>query len=86
MIPGPIPGVSAGRAYNGGMRLTEFHKLMTDEFGETRGAWILHSHVIADMGATVEELIDAGTDPREVWWGLCKDFRIPPERQLGKDE
>lgn len=68
------------------MRLTEFHKLITDEFGDTRGAWIVHSHMIVALGGTTEELIDAGTDPRDIWWALCEDFRIPPERQLGKDE
>jgi len=56
------------------MRLTEFHKLITDEFGDTRGAWIVHSHMIVALGGTAEELIDAGTDPRDIWWALCEDF------------
>lgn len=67
------------------MRLTEFHQLMNDEFGPAKGDWIAHSHVLALLGGTPEELIEAGTDPGKVWDELCEDFSIPPERRLGVD-
>ena len=71
-----------------GMRLTEFHQLVADEFGEQEGKWIAHSHVLSVGGGragTADELIDAGVDPRDVWHRLCEDFDIPGERRLGID-
>ncbi len=71
-----------------GMRLTEFHQLVADEFGEQEGKWIAHSHVLHVDGGragTPDELIDAGVDPRDVWRGLCEDFDVPEERRLGVD-
>lgn len=67
------------------MRLTEFHQLLTDEFGGAEGRWIAHSHVLSSFNATPDELIDAGVDPREIWEGLCRDFDVPEDRRLGVD-
>jgi hypothetical protein len=67
------------------MRLTEFQRLITDEFGEQEGKWIAHSHVLARLGDTADELIERGVDPREVWEGLCEDFDVPEGRRLGVD-
>lgn len=68
------------------MRLTEFHKLVADEFGEKSGDFLLHSHVLADLGGTPEELLASGVEPRDVWLRLCDDFEVPEERRLGIDE
>ncbi|WBT07868.1 DUF3046 domain-containing protein [Corynebacterium sp. SCR221107] len=68
------------------MRLSNFEQLVEDEFGTSRGAWILDSHVISGTGKTANELIESGADLREVWWGLCRDFHIPEDRQLGRDD
>ncbi|MDK4302335.1 DUF3046 domain-containing protein [Corynebacterium propinquum] len=67
------------------MRLTEFSRLLRDEFGETQAKWIAHSHVLTGREATADELIEAGVDPAEIWDGIMDDFRIPEERRLGKD-
>lgn len=67
------------------MRLTEFSRLLHDEFGETQAKWIAHSHVLTGREATADELIEAGFDPAEIWEGIMEDFRIPEERRLGKD-
>ena len=58
------------------MRLTEFHKLITDEFGDTRGAWIVHSHMIVALGGTAEELMD--TARKRVFSALkkCEDEHV----------
>lgn len=69
-----------------GMRLTEFTRLITDEFGDSEGRWISHSHVLTALGATPDELIERGFDPRQVWLRLCDDFDIPEERRLGRDD
>ena len=68
-----------------GMRLTEFHQLVVDEFGDAKGNWISHSHVLAKLGDTPNALIDSGVDPRHVWEELCDDFDVPEERRLGID-
>ncbi|WIM66798.1 DUF3046 domain-containing protein [Corynebacterium breve] len=67
------------------MRLTEFRQLIEDEFGSQKGEWIVHSHVVSGLGATSEQLIERGVDPRQVWEGLCEDFDVPEERRLGVD-
>ncbi|GEB96865.1 hypothetical protein CFL01nite_03600 [Corynebacterium flavescens] len=67
------------------MRLTEYHQLVVDEFGDAKGKWISHSHVLAKLGDTPDALIERGIDPGRVWDGLCEDFQIPPERRLGLD-
>lgn len=68
-----------------GMRLTEFQRLMAEEFGGQGGTWITHSHVLVQLGGTAEELIERGVDPRRVWEGICEDFEIPEGRRLGVD-
>lgn len=67
------------------MRLAEFHRLVTDEFGGATGNYYLHSHVLSDQGATPQQLIDEGADLRQVWWALCRDFDVPASRWLGED-
>jgi hypothetical protein len=68
------------------MRRTEFDRLVTGEFGETFGSWISGSHVLTGYGATTDELVERGTDLREIWWALCDDFEVPENRRLGADE
>ncbi len=67
------------------MRLTEYHQLMTAEFGDAKGAWISHSHVLSELGATPDELIEAGVDPVKVWEQLCEEFDVPQHRRWGMD-
>lgn len=67
------------------MRLTEFHQLVRDEFGEERAQWIIQSQVLPESDKTAAELIESGVDPRRVWHGLCDAFDVPEERRLGVD-
>lgn len=68
------------------MRLTEFHRLVDDEFGRDSSAFLLDTHVLAEFSATPAELLDGGEEPKRVWEALCRDFRVPKERWLGRDE
>ena len=68
------------------MTLTKFHKLVRDEFGDSRGSYLLDSHVISELGVTAAEAVEGGADLREVWELLCADFDIPEQRRLGVDE
>ncbi|MDI9918823.1 hypothetical protein B2J88_16235 [Rhodococcus sp. SRB_17] len=64
------------------MRLTEFHELVREEFGQVRGDSMLVDHVMTSVGGqTAEAALEAGWDPREVWRALCADFDVPLSRR-----
>ncbi|WP_067546631.1 DUF3046 domain-containing protein [Nocardia crassostreae] len=62
------------------MRLTEFQELLHTEFGTARGDALLTDHVLASMGRTGAQAIEAGIDPRDVWRALCAEFDVPRAR------
>ena len=63
------------------MRLTEFHELVTGQFGTVRGSSMLVDHVLARFGGrTAAQAIEDGVDPREVWRALCADFDVPRDQ------
>lgn len=65
-----------------GVRLTEFHDLVREEFGQVRGDSLLVDHVILSLGAkTAADAIEDGIDPRVVWRALCDEFDVPPQRR-----
>ncbi|MGB3184851.1 MAG: DUF3046 domain-containing protein [Ornithinimicrobium sp.] len=69
-----------------GMRLSEFWELMEQEFGGPYGRSLAGSHVIHALGdRTAIEAIEAGEQVRGVWWALCDDLQVPPERRLRAD-
>ncbi len=64
------------------VRLTHFRALMADEFGPMRAASLARDHVFADFdGRTVEQALEAGVDPKEVWRTVCEVFEVPAERR-----
>ncbi|MCJ0902721.1 DUF3046 domain-containing protein [Rhodococcus sp. ARC_M6] len=64
------------------MRLTEFHELVREEFGQVRGDSMLVDHVMTSVGGqTAKAALEAGWDPREVWRALCADFDVPLSRR-----
>lgn len=64
------------------VRLTHFRALMADEFGPVRAASLARDHVFADLdGRTVEQALDAGIDPKDVWRAVCEAFEVPAERR-----
>lgn len=65
-----------------GVRLTYFRELMEGEFGAARAAAVSHDHVFADLGGrTVEQALEAGIDPREVWKAVCDAYDVPRARR-----
>lgn len=68
------------------MRLADFYKFVHSEFGESKGEWLLHSHVLMEYGKTASELLEEGVNLRDIWWALCRDFDVPPQRWDGPDE
>lgn len=63
------------------MRLTEFHELVEAQFGPVRGASLVVDHVLTQVGGrTAAQAIEAGVEPRDVWWALCEDFDVPRDQ------
>ena len=63
------------------MRKTQFHELVEAQFGAVRGASLLVDHVLTRLGGrTAAQAIEAGIDPRDVWWALCADFDVPRDQ------
>lgn len=64
------------------VRLTEFRTLMNDEFGPVRAASLARDHVFSELGGrTVEDALEAGTDPRAVWRAVCEAYDVPRSRR-----
>lgn len=71
-----------GRAYRGRVRHTHFRTLMDDEFGPVRAASLSRDHVFADLGGrTIEDALEAGAHPRQVWRVVCEAFDVPLSRR-----
>ena len=65
-----------------GVRLTHFRQLMDDEFGTVRAGSIARDHVFSRLaGRTVEQALEAGEEPSEVWRAVCAEFEVPAERR-----
>lgn len=64
------------------MRLTHFRDLMDGEFGPVRAASLARDHVFAQLGdRTVEQALEFGIDPRQVWKAVCETYDVPPSRR-----
>ncbi|GLZ55801.1 hypothetical protein Acsp07_54180 [Actinomycetospora sp. NBRC 106378] len=75
-------GRSTGRTYPRGVRLTHFRQLMEDEFGAVRASSIARDHVFSALdGRTVEQALEEGEEPREVWRAVCAEFDVPATRR-----
>jgi hypothetical protein len=63
------------------VRLTEFHELVTGQFGRVYGTSVLADHVLSGFGGrTAAQAIEQGVEPRDVWRALCSDFDVPRDR------
>ncbi|PYI37450.1 DUF3046 domain-containing protein [Arthrobacter psychrolactophilus] len=68
------------------MRLSEFWRLMDDEFSPSYSRVLARDLVLAGVGGnTASDALRAGFDPKEVWIEVCKMQDVPPSRWLGKD-
>jgi Protein of unknown function (DUF3046) len=64
------------------MRVTVFRRLMAEEFGQIRSEMIAKDHVFSALGGrTVEEALDAGISPKDIWRAVCQAFEVPVERR-----
>ena len=68
----------AGRRYSGAVRLTVFWEKMRGQFGEAYAASVAKDFVLTGLGgATVNQALAAGTEPKTVWLAVCEAFEIP---------
>ena len=64
------------------MRITVFRRLMSQEFGEIRAEMLARDHVFSSLGnRTVDQALEAGLPPKEIWRAVCEVFEVPPERR-----
>lgn len=80
-----VPGANqtCGRLpYRGRVRLSHFRELLANEFGSVRASSLATDHVFADLdGQTVNQALEAGWEPREIWKVVCVAYEVPPERR-----
>jgi len=71
---------SPGRRYSGAVRLTVFWEKMRGQFGEAYAASVAKDFVLTGLGgATVNQALAAGKEPKTVWLAVCEAFEIPEE-------
>ncbi|MEV8180428.1 DUF3046 domain-containing protein [Specibacter sp. NPDC078692] len=68
------------------MRVSEFWRLMDEEFSPSYSRVLARDLVLAGVGGnTASEALRAGFDPKEIWHEVCKMQDVPPSRWLGRD-
>ena len=68
------------------MRISDYWRLMDDEFGSGYSRVVSGSLILAGVGGrTADQALPAGVSPRQVWLAVCDVQDVPPERRLGRD-
>ncbi len=66
------------------MRLSEFRRAVSDEFGESFGHALTRDLVLGEFGdRSAEQAIAAGVPVRSVWLALCRACDVPESRRHG---
>ncbi|WP_427017002.1 DUF3046 domain-containing protein [Pseudarthrobacter sp. P1] len=68
------------------MRVSDFWRLMDDEFGAGYSRVLARDLVLSAAGGrTAVDALGSGLEPRRVWLAICEIQDVPPERRLGRD-
>ena len=68
------------------MRISEYWRLMDDEFGAGYSRVLSSTLVLSGVGGrTADQALAAGVEPRRVWLAVCDVKDVPAERRLGRD-
>ena len=59
------------------MRLTDFWDRMTNQFGSAYARSVAADFRLPTLGATVDQAIADGIDPKLVWRAVCSAFELP---------
>lgn len=63
------------------MRLSEFKRAMTEEFGAQVGSAIIRDLVLDEIGGkTAEAALAEGLPIRDIWLAICKSLDVPKDR------
>lgn len=66
------------------MRLSQFQRAVTDEFGEAYGESIVRDVVLDGLcDRTAREALADGVAVRDVWLALCEAMDVPESRRFG---
>jgi len=66
------------------VRLSDFHTLMTDEFGAEYAAVLLRDLALTEFGDRTGEIALAdGEEPKAIWLAICKAQAVPQARWTG---
>ncbi|KNH17104.1 histidine kinase [Arthrobacter sp. ZBG10] len=68
------------------MRISDYWRLMDDEFGAGYSRVLGNTLVLAGVGGrTAQQALAAGVEPRKVWLAMCDVQDVPADRRLGRD-
>ncbi|AZZ48496.1 DUF3046 domain-containing protein [Rathayibacter rathayi] len=68
------------------MRLSEFRRLVDEEFGAGYARVLVSDLVLTELGGqTAEQALADGAEPRDVWLALCRASDVPEVRWHGRD-
>ena len=68
------------------MRISDFWRLMDDEFGSAYSRVLAADLVLTGLsGRTAQQALESGIDPKRVWLAVCDIQEVPQERRLGRD-
>lgn len=57
---------------------------MQTYFGSLRAPSVASDHVFSELGGrTVDQALDAGFDPKQVWTVVCDTFEVPDRLRYG---
>jgi len=82
LTAGRCGGAERARAAGtlGAVRLTVFWEKMRGQFGEAYAASVAKDFALTALGgATVNQALAAGKEPKTVWLAVCEAFEIPEE-------
>jgi hypothetical protein len=60
-----------------GVRVTEFWRRMNKRFGEAYAHSVAADYRLPLLGATVNQALADGTDPKLIWKAICTEFDVP---------
>lgn len=64
------------------MRHTVLRRRMAEELGRVRADTLAEDHVLSALGQrTVNQALDAGWEPKQVWRVICEAFEVPEARR-----
>lgn len=65
------------------MRVSEFWRAVSEEFGAGYGRTVTTDIVLSEFDRTAVQAIAAGLDTRDIWLALCRATDVPRERWHG---